>query len=329
MDTHIREWLALQNIVTKKFNQSFLEPLLPDTIDKCTNEETDKPCKDRNNKNCQIYTSSSTDKDSCVTKRRIKRFETTEVSPIIVGKNGKSYTLMRTVKFHKRIDNMEIYYYIFLSRSTNNIYILFPTGIVFTKDEFQNTELKYFLQNLINEILQEDLRSGEKIIICGHSMGCVLSLYTGMMIQETHKDFFDSNIIIIGSAPFKYSNDSLFTFSDLPNVKIYVFCQIDGNSASIDCYVFGGPNKFNYNPLTYFTSDDNYNGELIDDINKYSISYKYSKMCGYMHEWKNYYSALQSIYPFTPTGIVGGRSRKARRKRRRTVKKHKKPTSRK
>jgi len=327
MDSNIREWLALENIVTKKFKQKYLAPLLPDKKDKCSEEEINKDCESRNNNNCQIYSSSSTNIKTCVTKTRIKRFESTEKSPIIYGKNGNSYRLMSTVKFDGIIKGNEIYYYVFLSLSTSNIYILFSTGPVFTKDEFQNTELKSFLQELISKILQEVLSSEQKVIICGHSMGCVLSLYTGMMIQKTNEDFFNSKIIIIGSAPFKYSNDSLF--SNLPNVKIFVFCQIEDNNdnkknAIIDCFVDKGPNAFNYNPLTYFTEDyNNNNGILIDNINDYTIIFRNNLICSAMHIWENYYSVLTKIYPFNTIKRVGGRirSHKLRRKKRRTLKK--------
>jgi hypothetical protein len=320
MDSYIKEWLALENIVTKPFNKRYLEPLLPDTKDKCL-EEIDKVCELRNNNNCKIYITTTNDQ-LCVTKTRIKSFQATETAPLIVGKNRKSYRLMSTVKFDENIDSAEIYYYIFLSLSTNNIYILFPTGVVFTNDEFKNIKLKSFLQQLINEILKEDLSSDQKIIICGHSMGCVLSLYTGIIIQQTDENFFNSKIIIIGSAPFKYSNDSLFTFSYLHNVKIFAFCIIKENEAFIDCFVVQGPNNFNYNPLTYFTKDykDN-NSYLIDDINTYTL-FALQEGCDFIHSWENYYSVLTKIYPFTKFIVKTGgmRSLKPRRKRTRTLK---------
>ena len=323
MDSNIREWLALENIVTKEFNQKFLVPLLPNTKDECLK----KGFVDCNN-NCYNYFSISTGKKMCVTKTRIKRFEALEKSHIIVGKNGVSYRLMSTVKFDETIDNNVIYYYIFLSLSTNNIYILFNTGIVFTNDEFQNNKLKSFLQQLIDEILNEHLNPEQKIIICGHSMGCVLSLYTGMMIQKTNEEFFNSKIIIIGSAPFKYSNDSLFTFSYLPNVKIFVLCRIKDDKAIIDCFVDKGRGKYNYTPLTYFTANEN--GFLIDNINKYKKLFVHIESCDNWHSWEMYYDVLTKIYPFTSITERGGmRSRKSRRKRRRTIKKNRKTKSRK
>ena len=39
MDSHIREWLALENIVTKKFKQMYLSPLQLNTQDECSEKK--------------------------------------------------------------------------------------------------------------------------------------------------------------------------------------------------------------------------------------------------------------------------------------------------
>jgi hypothetical protein len=294
--------LALENIVTKEFNQKYLEPLLPNTTDICS-KDVNEPCgenKESTTKNCETYKSSTSDTKTCVTKTRIKyikRLEATEIAPIINAENGKSYKLVATVKLSTDIQFTQIYYYIFLSQA-NNIFILFPTGVVFVEDEFKiNTELKSFLQTLIQQILKEKKANrGAKVIICGHSMGCVLSLYTGIMLQEQDKEFFNSNIIIIGSAPFSYANSSI-NFSNLPNVKVFVYAMKDTEKKNIyiDCFVDKGrPTKLNYTPLTFFEDDG-----VIDNIQDYQLIPTPHPLCDKMHNWVTYYFHLNNLYPST------------------------------
>lgn len=328
MDSYIKEWLALENIVLGKFQRSYLTPVSDDNCSKhifiqCKNE-----------KGCQTYRKSGSNKDICVTETRIKRFAE-ESSPEIVGKNEKLYRLVYTVKYDGDTGTFvpaEIYYYILLS-PTNDIYILFPAGSVFKKDQLtDNPDLKTFLQKLVNTIFAEKLGDGNKVIICGHSMGCVLSLYTGIMIKEQNEVFFNSNIIIIGSAPHKHS-DNTHNFSNLKNVIIFVFCTISSdNNYEYDCYADKGIDDLaNYTPFTYFTSDEKYqdtifdykNAKLITDTTVKYQPIKAPWICDYLHSWDNYFPILNKIYPIkSDEKNNGGRSikRKARRKRRQTIK---------
>jgi hypothetical protein len=294
-DDEIKEWLALENIATKDFEQEYLEPRTISEKDNCEQKAaTPSACTN----DCDVYTSTSTNSKTCVTKSRIKKFRE---SPTLKGKNGKTYNLKEAVLFEQDEESIgaDVYYYIFESTESGKIYILFPTGIPFKKDEYtENPGLKAFLQKLINKLTT--LYSNNTIIICGHSMGCVLSLYTGRMIKEENSEFFNKKVKIIGSAPFKHFNDG--TFSELNNVKIFVIAlrKEKEKKIFIDCYVNDGVLSHNYQPLTYVEFDfiDGNYCEIVDNIHEYKIDYFTMPACSFRHSWITYYKALKMLYPF-------------------------------
>jgi hypothetical protein len=294
----IQEWLSLQNIVSNKnFNQSFLKPLNKDEFDLCNDNEGNIKidCNERNENKCSIYKSYSTFKESCVSKDRISKYEK---DTIIFGKNKGQYRIIETQKIIYIIENVEveIYYYILLSQETNNYYILFSTGYVLNKQINEIEEIVSFLQTLIKYII--NIESTAKIIICGHSFGCILSLYTGYLLNSQYPELFVSRCIIFGSGPFKFINKEIFAFSKLENVKIFILGRIiDEREILLDCYSNLGPGNYIYEPITYILI--NYETEKIisiNDITGYSINYLNDFWCDGFHSWKNYYINLIRIY---------------------------------
>jgi hypothetical protein len=291
---YIEEWISLENIVTHHVKKTYLEKI--QGTDECLGNKDDN-CVD----NCEFYYSETNNKNMCVSKNRIKRFQATELSHIITGKNNNDYKILATKICEKKIDGEDVYYHVFLSMKENNIYILFNIGKVFDVNIIMgDNSIKKFLRQLIDTILQEDLSNEQKIIICGHSMGCVFSLITGSILKNNNSDFFDKNIIIIGSAPFKCFNDE--SFSNLKNVKIFVSCLIEnGNEPTmhVDCFVDKGFMSYNYKPLTYI---DYKTKAEIDDIDNYKINYVSIVYCKQYHNWNLYYEILKKIYPFNNGG---------------------------
>ena len=309
-EVYIKEWLALQNIVTHKYGKKYLEILNgTDDCEKLNNNECEQDNK------CHIYISETIQNSiKCVSKSRIKQFMSYEVSPRIIGKNQEYYKLLSTVEFKGTIqyekNTVKIYYYIFLSEKTNNIYILFPTGNIFYENYIEtNKHLNKFIHTLIDEILNHTMQPNQKIIICGHSMGCVLSLYTAMVLKQTNEDFFNSNIIIIGSAPFKYSKNEDFNY--LTNVKIFAIGLKSHNTVYVDCFLYNGPDGLNnYKPLTYIIQTgsrletyETYIDEIEEDGKKIiPVPMVNNDYCEIYHNWNTYYNLLIKIYPFDKKG---------------------------
>jgi len=319
---YINDWIALENIALHPFGKKYLLPL--------SEEDTQDPCilkssEDCNDSNCTIYESTKK-KKKCVSKRRIQRFEATEKAPIITGKNGKKYKLVsskkQTIFFNDKTKKIffDIYYHIFLSK---HLYILFSKGYSSNEDEFTNIGIQNLLNPLVDLLIQDNnyLHSEQKIILCGHSLGCVLSFYTGMMILERNPDFFYSKIVIVGSAPFLFLRQDT-NFVDLPNVKVFVYgMKINENITVVDPYINqGSTDLINYTPLTYILeivekiqvndekqhiNDDNIKYEVI--ITKDIFETTTDKT---FHYWSNYFEALKHLYPLDET--KGGRRKNKR-----------------
>jgi hypothetical protein len=336
INEYIKEWLAIENIATKRFGQKYLVNYPNDADDPCEETVIDE-CDDNKRYTCRKYVSNSTNKNTCVSKDRIKKFQAPNT---IVGRYSINSKTQYSIKFEMKESvlfnncfvikgrTFPMYYHVMLSEETNNVYILFPAGGIFEKDEFnKNTELKEFLQELVDKILEQEMYKMKKIIICGHSMGCVLALYTGMIMQKQDKDFFDNNVIIIGSAPFKYANDESFT--NLKNVMVFVFAlsRKGGNGWDLDSFVNQGPCEFNYKPITY-VSNSTPEGDFDSTIINISEGgYDYLKFMteegSFYHRWENYQHVLYEIY-VEPNygGHGGGKLNKTRRRQRRNKKRN-------
>jgi len=340
INEYIKEWLAIENIATKRFGQKYLVNYPNDADDPCEETVIDE-CDDNKRYKCRKYVSNSTNKNTCVSKDRIKKFQAPNT---IVGRYSINSKTQYSIKFEMKESvlfnncffikgrTFPMYYHIMLSTETNNVYILFPAGGIFEKDEFnKNPELKEFLQELVDKILEQEAYKMKKIIICGHSMGCVLALYTGMIMQKQDKDFFDNNVIIVGSAPFKYANDESFT--NLKNVMVFVFAlsRKGGNGWDLDSFVNEGPCEFNYKPITY-VSNSTPEGDFDSTIINISEGgYDYLKFMteegSFYHRWENYQHVLYEIYVEPNYGGHGGRklnkTKRQRRNKKRNAKKNK------
>ena len=334
LDEYIKEWISIENIAAdKKFGQQFLEDLNPDMNDKCS-EKNLLSCSEEDS-SCVVYHSSRIgEHDECVSKTRVKRFvEGTEENPtIITGKNRRKYIIIHsdeiiltTSRFvgSKIMEvDISIYYYVLVSKSTKNIYILFSTGSILSDHELNDEMLLGFLEGILYNIsyLYENVVSeSNKIVLCGHSMGCVLALSVAQLLKNRNTELFDSKIVVVGSSPTKFlTPQDKSEFHNLPNIKIFVYCdKKEGPSIYLDCFVnIGSKNRSNYEPLTIVGPD---NSEFTISNQEYIINYISDKLtCISKHKWRNYYKILISLYPLTRTG---GKTRRLKYNKRR--KKHK------
>jgi hypothetical protein len=295
---------------------------------------------DERSSECEIYESHSTNDKVCVSKKRIKKFQSDTIAPIIKGKNNKDYKLLETKLLHvvdnrKKLYKGQIYYYIFLSVQSGNIYILFSTGESFKQNIHKYIELGKFLAKLVNDILTIKLMRDQKIIICGHSLGCVLSLYTGMILHEMNPLYFSEKCVIVGSAPFKFTNnvdtstminkDSYEKFSNLKNVKIFVIGYFYEDVFYIDALVNNdnGENDYSYEPFTYIGYNKQHKIDIINDEDIHTMqSITDTNLQIDLHQWKNYYKTLSTIYSLFKGGGGGRKKTKkmSRKKMRRTIK---------
>jgi hypothetical protein len=312
MDEYIREWLAIENIALHDFRHTFVEPLSNDNIDECNKINNKYDCE--KNESCTIYKKSN-NTEICVDRTRIKHFEATELSTTITGKDGNLYKIIDSINDIVGLDSHpNIYYYIILSVKTSNTYVLFSSYEVLTNKKLIqiDTRLLVPLVEKLHTKISND--TDKKIVLCGHSFGCVLALRTGKIFKDKYPEIFDKNIIIVGSAPFKYSNDSN-SFSNLKNVIIFIHTatyEAIPNIIWIDCFANKGDSETNYKPVTYINTH-------IDQDNKYSYAFKTENdngyqydyissdgLCNYYHRWENYFTVLSKLYPFQ---VKGGRNK--------------------
>ena len=63
----------------------------------------------------------------------------------------------------------------------------------------------------------------DKLIICGHSAGCVLALRLGYYLSTINKPLFFEKCLVIGSAPFCWlPKEKTKAFNNLPNIIVFL-----------------------------------------------------------------------------------------------------------
>ena len=278
MKEYIEEYLAIGHIAVKKtYQQTYTTPLKNDDCQKITDLQN---CKDH----CHTYDSKSLKKTVCVNKNRLQKLIQGKK---IVGKNGNTYSINETQKIDMNINKNniitenEVYYYVITSKKTNNIYILFNSNIIFNISE--NKNITDFLKTLIDKINNASLNEEEKIILCGHSSGCSLALYTGWLIHNQNNELFKSKILITGCGPFKI-NEYGEEFYNLDNVQIFT-------NSVIDYSVLDRENGLIDHSLTYINKDCN----IINDKNEIKMNDQkiINDLYNDNHDYETYYKCLK------------------------------------
>lgn len=354
MERYIKEWLAIENIATKKWKQNYLVDAKKKVVDGCDNIEylennDDKypdldsklpPCEERKNEKgepCGEYYSQAKKKKMCVTKSRIRTFQ--EIGEILEGEDGLNYEVIDTEHIGVEEDDTgkaDIFYITFLSKTTGDIVLLFPTGRTF-KQKIDNEAYNFLTEHykqIIKKIKTDWVKRldspDKKLIIGGHSMGASLSLLLGMMMMKEINPIFSNKCVITCSAPFRMlDKESAYAvgFENLPNVFAYAWCYPPDETDFIsdektgkkvldelvaDCFLEKGTGNYNYEPIIYFTNPKKCTTDALDILKengvapigilpiskKTDIGYLYGKECHQIHAWENYRPALNAMYPF-------------------------------
>ena len=311
----------------------------------------------RNIEPCGIYISSSNQgQQKCVNKARIKYFEGGELAQKITGRNGDEFKILGTIPYGghdgEDTDFGQIGYstiYCNILSDGNNLYILFNCGSVFDSSELwseddQSPFIKY-LDMLFNELEKNGFydNQGAKLILCGHSMGCVLACRFAYFIKEKNNDFFNNQCIVIGSAPFRWlPEEKAKNFNNLDNVCIFIASDRFGKhlmtdpSLSTDSPILSSNfessaihDKINENFTTYLPMFNLINNKKekrfeITKINEIPTADLADGPVGeFIHMWSNYFK-LFSSFENNSDAKNGGRKRKVKKRKSRKKKKKKK-----
>lgn len=238
---YIKEWLDLQKHMMMDYDYTTVDGAIRNKYgniisikdDECFTEvglSKNEDCTKRKSKNgpCILRKGHKNHNDLCAEERHIKGLNISRDPSKpnnFISSDKTDYTIMDSVKIvnnsqfnakisntRKRIDdNIEMFYRIFKSGVSKNIYILFSSGLVIDVRIFAN-EL-YDLLEKIN--LYSDYN---RIVIGGHSMGCMIALQFANIIYKDNKHFFEDKCAVLGSGPYK----GYFYDDPLPNTKIFV-----------------------------------------------------------------------------------------------------------
>lgn len=294
----IREWISIENIVTKKYDHARILDQPGDDCNKVPLEDCSA------NEKCVINTRSNGMRE-CIRKTRKTNFR----KGTITGKTGLQFHVIESKYIVSDIDALYYaqYYYQVMRTDSNQRYVLFPTGR--TNPVMDDPVIQLFLKNLADRLIQ----SNQSYCICGHSMGCVMSLNLGYLLHSINPQYFKEKIVVIGSAPYKWLTPDA-DFKNLENVLVFVYCQQytsgTNTTARVDCFYLMGQSK-HYSPY-YMMYDHLYassprkdiymvkysDGEDIKNDFKNTIFMK-SRLCDDIHSWENYYNAFIRLFPST------------------------------
>ena len=326
---YIKKWVSIENIVCRHGNNSPLDlkndhghrSFIDDSnwqrdkdnniIDDCEKIVKYEDCLKKDG--CKNYKSSRGNR--CINKLRIKYFEGSELAQKITGKFGDVFKIYYTIPFNNTEIGITIYCHILVNN--NDVYILFNCGKVFNAEELYKSKLIDYLDKLYKNILSYDF---DKIVLCGHSMGCVLASRLGHLIYEKDINYFNDKCLIIGSAPFKWLLKSNRTFKNLSNVFIFIYSdtkRFDGilgenkNMESLkstyeidegDNIVFNNNISFSiylptYN-LNYVMGSDGMEQESLKKLSNYPNRFCNRRLFDYCHNWGTYYTMFTKIFNF-------------------------------
>lgn len=252
---YIKKWVSIENIVCRHGDNSPLDignkvgfrSFIDDSnwkgnrdkknnvIDSCENIDLDN-CEKEDR--CKIYKSSKGEK--CINASRIKFFEGNELAQKITGKFGDEFKLYYTYPFilkDKNEEQIEVLIYCSILVNDNDIYVLFSCGKVFNSEILYQDENLIKFKNLYTEIIKK-LEGFDKLILCGHSMGCVAASFLGYVIFSDYPKTFLNKCLVIGSGSFRWLHKTDEKFNNLPNVIIFIYTRYKMDGDNDDGYVY-------------------------------------------------------------------------------------------
>jgi len=299
MDIQIREWLNIQNItVEKPYNKMMMDELGISSVDVCNLLTIEK---------CLYAEPICSIKDNeCITSERVHPLHQKEV--LITSRPDKIHFIVVESRHITDIQllttHIEIYYVVLRSFATGNIYVLFSSGMVLTRDILYDnhdiTEQILLLNTRLKTYCIENKK--QKIALCGHSMGSALSMYTGILFQKHYNREFENNCVIFGTGIAKCLEDTRFT--RLPNIRQFISGELRRTKSTkpkliIDCMITKG-DLLLYEPIEYIYMDVSE-----DDIVEYKrtmtttdfvITIGNETQCKKLHKWSYYLKLLLQLY---------------------------------
>ena len=276
-------------------------PLTNDDCEKKTNEEEcekESECKYSGHIN------------KCANKNRFKELEE---ETTLYGEKGYKFVVLK--KFDYRYNPVDFTFTcVFFLRETNNvIYVSFNVydggGGILNFIGLPGIEI--FFKAIISELINQlKINPIIKIILCGHSFGCSLSLYLYYLIKQTETFNNFNNICVFVSGQYNWipeSESKLIEFYNNEHKNIFVF--ISSNETFIDFQVDGFVNKkpsimvkcikfFKYEHLIYiYESDKSYipydttkegGANIILITNSINNLSKVIEYTSYLHDWRKY-----------------------------------------
>ena len=256
------------------------------------------------------------------------------------GKNGEIYDIVDYSNLTEKITELgenvnaykNIFYIICNSRRTNIKYVLFSSGRKGSTPEEKNdyvideafsfnmnafTGLTTFLKTFIDKVSKDCTENiNQRYALCGHSTGCVLSLYTGLLFFNSNNDLFQKNFKIFAAGPFKWltTGEETKKYEDLKNINVFFSSIIEdlGYPEEIDEFLFiknidktvlqrhyfpliNLNNDFTtyiiktVNRKKYFQEESIYNKNISKDTLKHNIQILINQKIGDLHSWEKYY----------------------------------------
>ena len=230
---------------------------------------------------------------------------------------AEKYTI---IKSNRDIDGWGIFCNL-IKDSEQNLYLLFSSGRVLPNELlWENEDFKLYLQLLWGEIKSKRQENVKKVILCGHSMGCVVAQRLGYYIFELDKSFFWSTVLVIGSGSFPWiTEEKKKHYKNMSNIFIFI------NTIRTEYKIFKDPTSCNtkeslelYEPYFIIGShsiDTNteqkfyfeyYNNERELELTCHPYGNRFYE---YLHNWKGldsepgYENLLKKIFKIEEIGI--------------------------
>ena len=246
LNNYIIRWASIENIACRDYDikgsaRLYLDrtgldrdPCKKIPVDKCHLYSNRVEYEDPNLR-CRKYTSKKKEGETlCVSRSRIKVYEGTEKSnPVRSLLGSRKMRFLDTIPYYNTQDDRydETIYGHVISHNWSlddktqktDLYIIFNCSKVYDMNLLWEPEFEAYLEIFNKNYIMPFTDEYDKIILCGHSAGCVTALRFGYYLYQKTPDFFLERCMVIGSAPFCWlPKDKINGYQDLPNIKIFL-----------------------------------------------------------------------------------------------------------
>jgi hypothetical protein len=179
--------------------------------------------------------------------------------------------------------------------------IHFPTGMVI--DISLENEI---INNIVLKI-KNFLDENETVVLCGHSMGCVVAQMVGLQLITLFPNVDINNLYIVGSAPYQWATRhqvNTFLKAFYEKSMFFGICNRD-NQCDMFLYERASPQRTTFFfPLIIVS--ENLSGEKVMDLHD-NKKFHNSKMVS-MHNWSIYRPLIKSFIDSQHSNAFGMRN---------------------